>query len=334
MRLKLVMIFTAVFFTFFSASISGASEAEKCVEAAERYLLEDKVSAAEKEIEKALKADPNHAPAHNLSGLISQSKGDNDAAEASFKKALECDAKFHIARLYLAELYTATDRLDEAAKELEKLIKENSKFTDAYAALARVHILQENYRKAVDILAKGKKTAGDTAEMEFLLGTAYIGLGPSRFDDSEKAFLESIRLKSDYVDSYVALADLYMEDGEYTKAAEKLVEALRHDGEHPEANYLYGRLSILRKQYARAMVALKKALEADPDNMDAHREIGLLYQDYKKDFAKAIFHYNKYKSLGGTDKRVEDWLGSAEEGEPSGTMEEEAEDEEEPEEDG
>ncbi len=322
---RLIAVLAVFTFVLLNGVRAYAADAQKYIDAAEQYLIDEKVSAAAAEIVKALKADPNNAKAHDLSGFIAELNEDPDAAEKAYKKAIECDSKFHKARLHLGEFYISQERLDDAVKEFEALKKAKPDMPEAYAALGRAQILKEEYKEAENTLLNGKKTAGATAELEFLRGMACLGLGRSRFKDAVKAFEESIRLDSDYTDAYAALADVYIEDGRYTKAAEQLVQALRIEPDHVEANYLMGRVAVLRKQFPKALRHFKKVLLVDGENLETHLEIGLVYQDFKKDFKQAIFHYNKYKSLEGTDSRVDDWLAKAKNNETSGTAEEEEE---------
>lgn len=46
-----------------------------------------------------------------------------------------------------------------------------------------------------------------------------------------------------------------------------------------------------------AVLSLKQALERRPDLAQAHLELALLYDDYKKDYVGAIYHYQRYLEL-------------------------------------
>jgi tetratricopeptide (TPR) repeat protein len=46
-----------------------------------------------------------------------------------------------------------------------------------------------------------------------------------------------------------------------------------------------------------AILSLNKALERRPDLAQAHLELALLYDDYKKDYVGAIYHYQRYLEL-------------------------------------
>jgi len=46
-----------------------------------------------------------------------------------------------------------------------------------------------------------------------------------------------------------------------------------------------------------AIISLNKALERRPDLAQAHLELALLYDDYTKDYVRAIYHYQRYLDL-------------------------------------
>lgn len=46
-----------------------------------------------------------------------------------------------------------------------------------------------------------------------------------------------------------------------------------------------------------AIISLNDALERRPDLAQAHLELALLYDDYKKDYVGAIYHYQRYLEL-------------------------------------
>jgi tetratricopeptide (TPR) repeat protein len=51
------------------------------------------------------------------------------------------------------------------------------------------------------------------------------------------------------------------------------------------------------KLYDEAIASYEKSLTFNPDNADAHYNLGVLYADFKSDSEKAISHYRKYLEL-------------------------------------
>lgn len=67
------------------------------------------------------------------------------------------------------------------------------------------------------------------------------------------------------------------------------------------------------KLYDEAVGAYEKSLKFNPDNPEAHYNLGLLYQNYKSDPDKAVTHYQRYLELKpeAEDKEeVKGWIES------------------------
>lgn len=84
------------------------------------YLKKGRPDWARQRLNKALKINPDYAPANDGMGLLWQAEGEPDLAEESFKKALSDDASFTQARHHLGRLYSQTERFDEAEEELKE----------------------------------------------------------------------------------------------------------------------------------------------------------------------------------------------------------------------
>lgn len=56
------------------------------------------------------------------------------------------------------------------------------------------------------------------------------------------------------------------------------------------------------KQYDKAIIALERILEANPNDIEAHLDMAIAYEKSKKDLDSAIFHYQKYLELNPDSK--------------------------------
>lgn len=65
------------------------------------------------------------------------------------------------------------------------------------------------------------------------------------------------------------------------------------------------------KNFDNAIIEYENALKIDPEHAASHYNLGILYEDYKKDLAQAVYHYRKYLSLkpGAEEgKEVRRWI--------------------------
>lgn len=67
--------------------------------------------------------------------------------------------------------------------------------------------------------------------------------------------------------------------------------------EQKEAYFLVGKSKFNNLDYKGAVDAYEKALEVNPRNASAHFELGLLYEQRIKDYAAAIYHYERLLKL-------------------------------------
>ncbi len=67
--------------------------------------------------------------------------------------------------------------------------------------------------------------------------------------------------------------------------------------EQKDPHYLNGRSRVSNQDYKGAIEEFEKALEANPRSASAHFELGWLNEEQAKDFAAAIYHYERHLRL-------------------------------------
>lgn len=123
---------------------------------AENYLLDFQVGTqryelAEKQIEKALEVNPNHAGAYAARGSLWLSDGNLPRAEKDFRKALEVDPASLCARGLLAACHHLSSREQLFAAEEKKAREVNSKPAEFYLTIARAIERRFRYQDAVQM---------------------------------------------------------------------------------------------------------------------------------------------------------------------------------------
>lgn len=140
--------------------------------------------------EKALEADPSFAHAWTNQGVAYRHLGDFDRAEASHKRAIELDARVSSAVANLASLYLATGRQTEA----EPLLRE-----------VEADLLRNPF-------------------YHFRLGSVAARGGDA--NAAIRHFRAAIRRSPKEAEFHASLAEVLMQEGEASKAAESLRRAL------------------------------------------------------------------------------------------------------------
>ena len=77
-----------------------------------------------------------------------------------------------------------------------------------------------------------------------------------------------------------------------------------------EPNLVQGKQAIEGKEYAKAVEALKKALDIDKNNPDIHNYLGYAYRN-SGDFNSAFKHYEQALNLSPGHKAAHEYIGEA-----------------------
>ena len=120
-------------------------------------------------------------------GEIEFAKGNVKKGTEYFEKALRIDnSSILIKSTYALALANAEVQLDKAEKLLKPFYTEEQTHTAFYTALATVYIKKKEYDKAIELLLQALQNVDYTAEMNDLLGDAYLFNGD--IDNAVKAW--------------------------------------------------------------------------------------------------------------------------------------------------
>ncbi|MBA3767194.1 MAG: tetratricopeptide repeat protein, partial [Acidobacteria bacterium] len=113
--------------------------------------------------DRAVASDSRLAAAHYLAAdaLLRQTSPNLARVEQLLTRALELDPTFPPARLTLAKLYLRTDRLTEAATQLERLVAAAPNLAEAQYQLGRVYMRLKRTAEAQKALAAFKRLNED-----------------------------------------------------------------------------------------------------------------------------------------------------------------------------
>lgn len=96
--------------------------------------------------------------------------------------------------------------------------------------------------------------------------------------------------------------------GRYEEARDAFAQALELTPNSAVAHVQLGDIYKHLRDFDAAIRHLRRAEELDPDYPETYINLGIIYDDYVVDDAKALENYHKYLELGGTDERVHDWI--------------------------
>ncbi|HEY1999555.1 tetratricopeptide repeat protein [Paraburkholderia sp.] len=312
---------------------------------ARQQIAADDAPGAKKSLEQALAIKPDYLPA----ALTLSQMGPEERKEgiASLEKYVQQNPKSHDARLALAQMYLASDRLDDAQNQFEIMHKDNANDLTPLMALALINIQKKDFKDAQPFLQqyaqKAEKTPGADA------GQAYIYLAQISLEQKNDAaasdWLNKIAPSSQqYIPAQITRAQLLEKQGKpddarkllaslqpqdprdqaliartdaailfdskrYTEAETRLAQATADFPDDPDLTYDYAMAAEKNGHYDVMEAQLRKLIETQPDNPQAYNALGYSLADRGLRLQEANKLIEKASSLAPDDAFIMDSVG-------------------------
>jgi predicted O-linked N-acetylglucosamine transferase (SPINDLY family) len=215
-----------------------------------------RLPAAEQLYRQILAADPGHADAMHLLGVLAHQSGRNDIALDLIRRAIVLRADFPEALNNLGNVLQAREQLDEAVASYSQAIS-----------------LRPNYPEAHNNLGNALKRT-------------------RRFEEAIAEYRQAIALLPDYTDANVNLAIALTDAGQLEEAIAIYRRTIAHQ---PRTFEAYNNLGLLLKkagQLDEAIATLRLAISARPNSAEAHLNLGDALRE-KREFAAAVATYRE-----------------------------------------
>ncbi|HSW40124.1 MAG TPA: tetratricopeptide repeat protein, partial [Acidobacteriota bacterium] len=256
-----------------------------------------------------------------------------DEAIRLFEEILKVNPEQADVHARLSIALTQVDRLDDAAAAVERAIKLAPEEEGFKALKEQIRITRENkaLQRAQSLLDEGTKlmkadnNAGALVKLEEALkltpqdkqapiwrqkGRALAAL--KRADEAESAFKKAIELASPK-DSYeyrMSFAQFYLDSEQFEKAVDVMADSAAVGDRDPEKVLLELAESTRNREYRLAEAALERVIKINPDNANAHYDLGRLYfaRGGAMD-ARARELLTRYRKIGTDQNKKEDAEG-------------------------
>lgn len=211
-------------------------------------------AAAEADEPKADEEKPAAPTAEDLfaDGRDALFRGDYDKAIELLSRAVEADKTKTGYRLHLARACRYAGKDDEAAGQLEEILKTAADHVEAGQALAEIYAAAERWEDVVRVLEPLLKYRHDYPSYHMLAEAKY------NLDDHEKAreyYEEAIKLNPQSATDHYALGNIYLAGNFFALAAQSYQSALRLGLDSPVLRYKLGSAYFnLRNYFGRIAV--------------------------------------------------------------------------------
>ncbi|MGC2235089.1 MAG: tetratricopeptide repeat protein [Pyrinomonadaceae bacterium] len=162
----------------------------------------------------------------------------------------------------------------------------------------------KNYAKSAVGFQEVVKDDTENREAHYYLGKSLQNL--KKDDDAIKAFKEAVKLKPDYAEANYELGNIYYQRKDYQTSLPFYEQAAKTDyGSTAIASALGDNYRMLRMpQYS--IVQYQKVVSYEPENANAHYNLGLTYVELKNNIAART----EYLTLLKLDKNLAKKLGA------------------------
>lgn len=253
---------------------------DRTMKQALRLHQKGRLEQAEKRYVKILDAEPAHAGALHLMGVLAHQAGHNQEAADWIRRSLAVDPNFSDAHFNLGLIHEAEDRIGEAEACYRHAIERDPKNTKAFLNLGNLLFQRDDFAPALEcydsVLALSPANSLAHKNRSRALGALKNG------GEALKAAARAVELRPDDSIFQMEYANALYEGGQYPEAVTHLELALRLDPENVEVLCnLGGTLKDLGRQ-DEAKEKLNRAIELRPDCREAYLNLANLAFDQEQ----------------------------------------------------
>ena len=245
-----------------------------------------------------LAADPRHAEAMQLLGVLAYQAGRHDTAIRLISEAIQIDGTRAAYFNNLGEAFRATGKFEDAQRCFAQAIQQEPNDAAAYSNLARISAAQGRYADAADLCRKAVALDARNPQYHNLLGSLLEMLGQS--DEARACFEGAVAGDPRFYDALANLAGAHARAKQYDQAEAYLRRALEVYPDSADAHLRLGDLHSVQGKWAKAVAHYQSALRIDPKNAVAECHWAMALQAQEQ-FDEALEHYRRALALVPND---------------------------------
>jgi tetratricopeptide (TPR) repeat protein len=254
------------------------------------YMKENKPGQAEEFLRQSKKDFPNNSVGYRMLGDFYFANSQLDKATAEYAALYQDHAKDMQVKKNYIQLLILKDRLDEARKLNDEVVKAKPDDPDAQVFKGEIEIGSGKTSDAINTLQAVLKNDPDNAVAHLKLGLAFDQLGNTNRAEAE--WRDTVRLSPDNVDAHRALAGVAIHRNDPGGLAQEADQIIAFQPGAPDGYLLRALAEILRKQYSTADDYIHRSLEKEPNNPAAYVQLGNL-RTAQNQFAEAQKAYQQ-----------------------------------------
>ena len=304
-------------------------------------MQEDKKAEVEPFLRQTKKDLSDNREGYRMLGDFYFATGDLDKATAEYGSLYSDHPRDLQVKKNYIQLLILKNRLDDAAKLNDQILKANPKDVDALVYKGQVQIRRNDASGAIDALQNALRNDAQNPVAHYQLGNAFALQHNEGRAESE--WREAVRLRPSLTDAQRPLAALELRRGDvdavlqtaqqiitsdpasadgylwkgvadlarkrYSDAQQDADQAVKRAPENPAPYVLMGDIQLNQKHYADALKFYQQALDKNPSSADALKGVIFTYSA-QKDYDKAIAAANAQIAKSPNNSSFYEQLGT------------------------
>ena len=256
-----------------------------------RLLLADgRIDEGLRDGQEAVKLDPGNPEAHYLLGTVFEARRDLDAAAKSFAEVLRLNPSAAPAQVRLAMIQLQRNDLPSATQFAEQAAAQQPGNLTAQLVLARTLLARGDLDRATAVTGNLLAAAPQAAGAHSQAGMLALAKGDKA--GARAAFEQALSLNDRLVEPLLALVALDLQEKKPEQARARVEQRLKMTPNSSPVLALAGRTWAATGDAAKGEEFLRRAIDADPSNLDAYGQLAGLYFAQRK-LDQAVVEFDK-----------------------------------------
>lgn len=240
-------------------------------------LQQGKLAESEVFFQKILDANPEHADAHHLLGVIAMQRGQHDLAVQLITKAIKYNPGAAIYFNNLCHSLHAGSRLEEALTACGRAIQLDPNLPEAFYNGANTLKSLGRSKEALAAYERAIQLRPEYADAHYNRGNVLLASG--RAGEAEASYRRVLALNPNHAGASSHLAVVLANTGKLDEALTVCEQAIRLMPNYPQAHNCRGDVLRKQSQLKEALLACEKAIELRPQYTEAYYNRGNILLD-------------------------------------------------------